>query len=320
MINICFLFDCTYQTEHISTVPGFGELASFLWIVTFAAKLITLAWIFRVQVSWVGYAIPILAAAGIAVGPHLLYYSGIDKFLIHLAFTWYGVLLAIVFLLLRPAAAWEGSPDPSCRVVFSKIWTAAWIIWGGFYLFHIMSWIRFYDIDVSLANLAPIFAILPFLSEKEEYGWVGLTLVMVLSLGNPSYFFLAALLCGLIFMLCSANGPHPRMYVGTIVCLHLALRTVGWQEFPLPDPDPFLVVLTGVALLVVGWAYRLISALLVATFGGVAYWSPTAPRNIMEWGALFIAAGFVSLVAGVAANWWFRFVSSDTDKQAVKGR
>jgi hypothetical protein len=202
--------------------------------------------------------------------------------------------------------------------VLDKVWTATWIIWGGFYLFHTISWIRFFDIVINPANLAPVFAVLPFLSEKEEAGWLGLALVMVFSLGNPLYFPLAALLCGMVFLLCGATGRHPRMYVGAIICLHLALRTFGWMEYPMPDPDQFLVVLTVIALVMVGWAYRLASAFLVATFGGIAYWHPPGPRNTMEWGALFIAAGFASLFAAVAASWWFRFMSVDREKPAAE--
>lgn len=318
IINICFLFDCTYQTEHISTVPAVGEIATLLWIFAFAAKLIALAWIFRLRVSLIGYAIPILAAVGIAVPPHLLYYSGIDKSLIHLVATWYGVALAVLFLWYRPVVTCEGPPDPEGRVVLGKVWNAAWMIWGGFYLFHTLSWIRFYDIAISPANLAPIFAILPFVSEKEEFTWVGLPLVMVFSLGSPPFFSLVSILCTLVFFWRAVAGRHPRLYIGAILCFHLALRTIGWEAFPFPDPNQWLVVLTGVSLLAVGWSYRLLSAFLIATFGGFAYWNPPGPRNIMEWGALFIAAGFASLVAGVAANWWFRFISSDMEKPTVK--
>ncbi len=318
IINICFLFDCTYQTEHISANPDYGVAASIVWIAAFAAKLLTLAWIFQLQVSWVCYVIPVLAAVGIAVGPHLLYYSDIDQSLIHLVVTWYGVLLAMVFLWLRPTVACERSRNPDCQVVLNKVWSATWIIWGGFYLFHIISWIRFFDISINPANLAPVFAVMPFLSEKEEAGWLGMALVMVLSLGSPTYFPFAALLCGMVFLLCGATGRRPRMYVGAIVCLHLALRTLGWIEYPMPEPDQCLVVLTVVALVIVGWAYRLASAFLVATFGAIAFWQPPGPRNVMEWGALFIVAGFASLFAAVGASWWFRFISEDGDKPAAE--
>ncbi|KPJ76185.1 MAG: hypothetical protein AMJ54_12535 [Deltaproteobacteria bacterium SG8_13] len=318
VINICFLFDCTYQTEHISANPEFGILASFLWIAAFAAKLIALGWIFRLQVSWISYAIAMLAAVGVAAGPHLLYYSSIGQSMIHLAATWYGALLAIVFLWLRPAVTSENSPDHRCRVVLPTVWKAAWAIWGGFYLFHTVSWIWFFDIGVNSANVAPIFAVLPFISKKEEHFWVGLTLVMVFSLGSPPVYFLVAALCALIFFLCGAAGRNPRMYIGAIVCLHLALRSLGWEKFPMPDPDQFLVVLTIVSLLMVGWGCRMVSPFLVAIFGGIVYWHPPEPRDFMEWGALFIGAGFASLFAGVAANWWFRFEPSDRDKPAVK--
>ena len=319
IINICFLFDCTYQTEHISANPEFGVIASFLWIGAVAVKLITLAWIFRLQVSWIGYAIPVFAAAGIAVGPHLLFYSNISKSLIHLLATWFGVGLVILFCCFRPTVSCSGSTDAHCRYTLGKVWSAAWLIWVGFYLFHIISWIRFFDIAINLANLAPVFAVLPFVSQDEEFAWGGVLLVMLLSLAGPPTYWTAAVLCALVFYWCGAVNRQPRLYVGAIICLHLALRTAGWDAFPFPAPDQWLVVMTGLGLIAIGWAYRLGSAFVVGTFGGIAYWDPPAPRNIMQWGALFIAAGFISLFAGVAANWWFRFVGSDTEKEAPKG-
>ena len=319
IINICFLFDCTYQTEHISTVPLFGGIASFLWIVMFAAKLLALAWIFRLRIPWFGYAIPILAAIGIAVIPHLLFYTGIDQSVIHLAATWYGAVLAILFLWYRPSVTCEGLSDPAGRIVLAKVWTAAWIIWGGLYLFHVISWIRFYEFAINAAILAPVCSIIPFVSDNEEYTWAGLTLVMFFSLSSPPFFFLVAVMCALVFFWRATTGLPPRMYVGAILCLHLAIRTIGWKAYPFPDPADWLAVTTGISLIGIGWYYRLVSALLLSAGGGYVYIDPPLPRTIMQWGALFIGAGFVTLIAGIAANWRFRFDPSDMEKDAVKG-
>ena len=56
-----------------------------------------MAWIFRLRVSASGYAIAILAAAGIAAVPHLLDNHLFDKALIHWVAIWYGALLAALF-------------------------------------------------------------------------------------------------------------------------------------------------------------------------------------------------------------------------------
>lgn len=319
VINICFLFDCTYQTEHISANPDFGLIATALWIAAVAVKLRAMAWIFRLQVSTSGYAIAVLAAAGMAAAPHLLYANAVDKALIHWMAIWYGVFLAVMYFRLRPSVRCQGKFDSNGRNMLARLWTAAWLIWAGLYLFHTTSWIRFFDIEITLANIAPLFAVLPFVSRNESYTWTGLALVLLFSLASPPLFFLVATLCALAFVWRAAGGRRPRLYVGAIVCLHLALLTPGWQAFPLPAPSQSLVMFTLASLVVIGWIYRLFTAFFVAAFGGIAYWHPPTPRDVMEWGALFIAAGFASLVAGVAANWRFRFVAAAMEKLKAQG-
>ena len=320
IINICFLFDCTYQIEHISSVPYFGQISTVIWIFLFALKLIALTWIFRLKVPLVGYIIPILAAVGIAVPPHFLYYTTIDSSLIHLASTWYGVLLTAIFLWFRPVVSCPEVRDPLGRIILSRVLNAAWLIWGGFYLFHTISWIRFFEIDISLANLAPIFVVLPFISKKEVFTWIGSVLVILLSLTHPPIFCVAVLLLGMVFLLNGINNRQPRLYIGAILSLYLTLLTVGWQNFPLPEPDLILAVITGMGLVTIGCFYRLISAFIIVILGGLFYWNPRGPRDIMEWGALFIAVGFISLVAGILANWKFRFMSSNMEMKSVCGR
>jgi len=81
-----------------------------------------------------------------------------------------------------------------------------------------------------------------------------------------------------------------------------------------------LTVITGIGLVTIGWCYRLFSAFLPVILGGLVYWNPRGPRDIMQWGALFIAVGFISLVAGILANWKLRFMSSNMEDNPVCGR
>jgi len=320
IINICFLFDCTYQIEHISSVPYFGQISTVIWIFLFALKLIALAWIFRLKVPLVGYIIPILAAVGIAIPPHFLYYTTIDNALIHLASIWYGALLAAIFLWFRPTVSCPDVRDPESNLILTRVINAAWLIWGGFYLFHTISWVRFFDIGVNPANLAPMFVVLPFISKKEEYTWVGSAVVILLSLTHPPVFWVATLLLGIVFVLNGINHRQPRLYIGAILSIYLTLLTMGWQNFPLPEPGFLLTVITGMGLVTIGLSYRLISAFIPVLFGGLAYWNPRGPRDIMEWGTLFIAVGFISLIAGILASWKFRFMSSNIEKNSVCAR
>jgi hypothetical protein len=317
IMNIFFLFDCTYQTEHISSVQYLGGLSTVLWIILFALKLKALTWIFRLKLPLVGFIVPIFAAVGIAGTPYLLYYTSIDKSLIHLTMTWYGVVLAVLFLWFRPTVVCRKALDDESNTILLRIFNAAWMIWGGFYLFHLISWIRFFDIEINLANIAPVFMILPFVTEEESWTWVGSILTILSSLSDPSICWFTALIVGLVFCLKGWKNRQPRLYIGAILALHFSFLTIRWQNYPVPDPALWLTVSTGVGLLAIGWVFRLISAFLTVLFGVFIFWNPRGPQDIMEWGSLFIAIGFATLVAGIIMNWKLQFTSIHIGKGQI---
>ena len=306
VMNIVFLFDCTYQTEHISSVQLIGEISTVIWVLLIALKILALVWIFRIKVPVIGMILPVSGAIGIVTGPYLLYYTYFDAALIHLIMTWYGVILAVVYFWFRPAAMCTKKLDRRCATVLDRITHAAWMIWAGFYLFHLISWIRFFDINVSLANMAPIFIILPFIANREELSWVGSLAAILLSLVNPSLFSINAFLVGLVFCIKAWRDGHPRLYMGGILSFHFALTTVMWSGGPFPDSSLMLILLSALLLVAVGLAYRLISAFIIASIWVLIFWHPRSPRDILEWGGLFIGMGFLSLVTGVILNWKFR--------------
>jgi hypothetical protein len=309
VMNIVFLFDCTYQTEHLSFAGSVGAFSTALWVVLFAVKLIALTWIFRLKLPVLGFVVPILAAMGIAWAPYLLYRNMMYAEFIHLAMTWYGVALAVAVLYFRPAVMWRDKLDIDSKTMILRISKAAWLIWAGFFLFHLISWIRFFEVAINLANVAPIFIILAFASKKEEASWAGCILTVTLSSAYPPLFWLTAFLSGMVLCLNAWKNRQPRLYIGAILCFHFALATLYWKSGPFPDPDPWLPVLTGIGLIFIGWTFRLISAFCLVGLGVLVFWNPRGPRDIMEWGSLFIAIGFASLVAGIIVNWKFGFMS-----------
>ena len=320
VMNIVFLFDCTYQTEHLSFAEFIGEISSVIWVLLFVAKILALIWIFRLKVPVVGFILPVLAAIGIAAGPYLLYYTYIDAVVIHLLMTWYGVVLAAVFFWFRPVVGCRNTLNERCNTVLARITNAAWMIWAGFYLFHLISWIRFYDVNVSLANIAPVFIILPFISNREELSWVSGLAAFPASLVNPSLFCFNAFLLGLVFCAKAWRDRHPRLYIGGILCFHFALTTVLWTDGSFPDSSQWLIALCALSLVAIGWAYRLTSAFIVASIWGFIFWHPRGPRDIIEWGTLFIAIGFVSLATGVILNWKFRFAINKKENGIGRSR
>jgi hypothetical protein len=317
VMNIFFLFDCTFQTEHLSSVQYLGGISTILWILLFSLKLKALTWIFRLKLPVVGFLVPVFAAIGIAGTPYFLYYTQIDESLIHLIMTWYGVLLAVLFLWFRPTVSCRNELAAESKTILLRVSNAAWMIWGGFYLYHLVSWIRFFDIDINLANVAPIFIILPFITEDEGFTWAGCILTIIFSLSNPSLFWFAALLAGLAFCLKGWKNRQPRLYIGAILAIHISMLTVGWQNYPLPEPSLWFCVSTGIGLLVIGWIFRLISAFAIVLLGTIIFWNPRGPRDSIEWGSLFIAIGFTTLVAGIIMNWKLRLTFTNTARGQI---
>ncbi|MGD2271515.1 MAG: hypothetical protein PVI06_14020 [Desulfobacterales bacterium] len=308
IMNIFFLFDCTYQTEHLSSIPYYGAISTVFWILLFALKLKALVWIFQLKLPLVGFLTAISSACGIAAAPYLLYYSSIDVSVIHLIMTWHGVVIVVLFLWFRPVVMYKNALDAKSKKHLGRISRAAWMIWAGFYLFHLISWIRFFDIDINLANIAPIFIILAFVTEDEISAWVGGVLTIIFSLSNPSMFWLAALASSLVFLLKGFKNGQSRLYIGTVLALHMSLLAAGWQHYPFPDPPLWLAISAALSLLAIAWIFRLTSSFSIALLGAAAFWNPRGPRDILEWGTLFIAVGFTTLVAGIIMNWKLRLI------------
>jgi hypothetical protein len=317
MLNIIFLFDCTFQTEHISTLGYLGGLSTLIWLLLFIVKLKMLMWIFRLKLPVIGFIVPILAAIGIAGTPYLLDYTNLDKSTIHLMITWYGVVLAVLVLWFRPGATSKDQLDPQGKVILLRISNAAWFIWGGLYLYHIISWIRLWDIVIPLANVAPVFIILPFITEEEGFTWAGCILAIIFAVSTPSLFWFTALLAGMVFYLKGWQNHQPRLYVGAILALHFSLSSIGGEGYLFTDPPLFLAVSTGFGLLAIGWIYRLISAFVVVLLGVFAFWNPRGPQGVFEWGSLLIGIAFATLIGGIILNWKLRFAAINPGKGQI---
>ena len=317
LLNIIFLFDCTFQTEHISTLGYIGGFSTAIWLLLFIVKLKLLLWIFRLKLPVIGFMVPILAAIGITATPYLLDYTNLDKSTIHLMITWYGVVLAILVLWFRPTVISKDKLDPQGEVILLRISNAAWMIWGGLYLYHLISWVGVFDIVIPLANVAPVFIILPFITEEEGYTWAGCILAIIFSVSTLSLFWFTALLAGMVFYLKGWQNHQPRLYIGAILALHFSLSSLGTEGYSFSDPPLMLAVSTGFGLLALGWIFRLISAFLIVLLGVFAFWNPRGPQGIMEWGSLLMAIGFATLIGGIVMNWKLRFAAISPGKGQI---
>jgi hypothetical protein len=94
-----------------------------------------------------------------------------------------------------------------------------------------------------------------------------------------------------------------RLWVGTVLAGYLALWTIGWQQWPLPDVNLWLSLATAATLIVMAWRLRLPFALLPLVAGVYPALQSIRSLDAVGKGIIFLAIGFVALIAGVAFNW-----------------
>ena len=309
-LNIVFLMDTTYQTEHLSFVPGYGGPISAFWVVLFALKLWVLTRIFRLKTPFVVFAVPVLAAIGVAYTPYLLYYDLLNSTLTIFLLTTYGSVLTIIILAFKPTVEGPSKNDFMSRLILTRIFNAAWMIWGGLFVFHLVSWIRFFDVPVYPAIFAPVLLILPFVAFREELAWIGCMAAMFLAITQPPLFWIVTLMAASVLSLRGVQMRQPRILTGAIIAFYLGLRTLGWEFFPFPDPALWHAVVAGACLVTISIVFRSGIPLLVICLGLALLWSSDRPHDMIEWGAFLISVGFATLIIGIITNWLYSSASA----------
>lgn len=310
ILSIVFLMDTTYQTEHISFVRGYGGLITAFWVLLFALKLWALTRIFRLKTPFIVFVVPVLAAIGVAYTPYLLYYDLLDSTLTIFIATTYSSLLAIMVLAIKPTVKCPSQNDFFSRLILARTFNAAWLIWGGLFVFHLVSWIRFFDIPVYPAIFAPVLLILPFVGFREELAWIGCMAAMLLAFTQPPLFWIVTLMAASVLSLQGYQMRQPRLLTGAIIAFYLGLRTLGWELFPFPDPALWHAVLAGAGLVTISIVFRSGIPLIVICLGLALLWSSDRPHDMIEWGAFLISVGFATLIIGIITSWLYSSASA----------
>jgi hypothetical protein len=303
IMEIVFLFDPTFRTETIATLGTAELMASALWVVLLILKLIALAWVFKLKLSLETFVIVALAAVGMAGTPLFLALTSIDKGIVHLGATWYGAGLVALFLWVDPRVESKFELDKWGQTVLQRATKAAWMIWAGFYLYHLVAWSIPSSITLTLPHFAPIILLLPFCFENEISVWASGLGAIALTSAEPLTVTPTAMIVSMVFVLHGWHGRRYRLFVGAVLAIYLAAWTVGWQDWPLPEPELWLTVATATGLLAVAWRYQLPSGLLGMVLTMLPLWKKLAPRDTLGWGILLLALGFLTLIVGVAVYW-----------------
>ncbi|MFH1490914.1 MAG: hypothetical protein ABII06_18575 [Pseudomonadota bacterium] len=316
LIEIFFLFDCTFRTEIVATLEGLGLLTSGGWVVMAALKIAALAWVFRLKVSPYALLIPVLAAAGVAGVPYLFHLYPGYRTMIHLGAIWYGVFLTASVLFLRPKVRPLITLDEWGQTVLRRTLKTAIAIWAGFYVFHLITWIELFEIPYTTAQIAPFF-LLWFLAKRETWSWAGGLLVILFSLWIPASVAPTALIAGIAFGIKARQMRKDRLYIGTVLGFYIALWTIGWQGKGFPEPNLWLHVLAVLVLLGMGWRMRLSYAYAAAVLLLLPGAGRLVPRGAFQWGITLIVTGFVSLIAGVAVNLGLKKSEAESEIKAL---
>jgi len=317
VMNLFFLFDCTFQTEIMTSLGSVSLTASIVWVAMIAFKVHALKWVFRLKVPMLASAVPILAAMGVAGTPYLLYSGNFDKILVHMSATWYGVILLASILYVKPEIECAIRLNSWGKTVLRRVAKAALGMLAGLYMYHLITWEHMYSIPFTAAQAAPFF-LFWFLPKKEIWAWIGSIAIVALSSVVPAAVSPVSVIVGIAFGLKAWQSKQYRLYVGTIIYVYFSLWTVGWQGGSLPEPKLWLNLTTTVILLVLAWRLRLLPALFAVALvmlPGAKGWIPRTP---LQWGILIIVAGFIALIAGVAINWSLRKYEPEDDKKKQK--
>lgn len=305
LLQALFLVDVTFQNEVLALYEK--RLLAVGWLMWALVKLGALCWALRLRPRLSMLAVPVLAVLGVVATPQLMDVGLVDRSAVHLAATWYGAAVLALALKLRPRAATALRLDRWGRTVLRRGLRAAVRIWAFLLLLHVVASAIVFEVEVGWIYLAPWLLVLAFLHRREVWAWAGAALALLFATASEPTVAPTALLAALVLGWRGWREGCPRLYVGSVLAAHVALRTLGWEQGPMPEAAPWLFAATAAVLIVVAWRFRVALALLPF----VAALPPVVRRlqmmGYLAWGVALLGTGFLSLVAGVVYNWTHPF-------------
>ncbi|MDM8542741.1 hypothetical protein QUF90_16830 [Desulfococcaceae bacterium HSG9] len=313
LIATCFMFDTTFQTEVIATFDRMGLLMMGNWVIMAALKLVAIRWAFQLRVSWTVLAVPFLAVTGIAIVPHLFYRTGYDQDIIHLVAVWYGTGLAAFIWAKRPVIRCDAPLGASQQYILQRIMNAIWMIWAGLYLYHLIAWLFTFAItlDKPALYIAPGLLIFALLSRKEKQVWAGCAGTLFITLFQLKLLGPTACLVSIVFGVQAWRLKRPQLYIGAVLTVYIAVQTIGWYNWPLPEPNLWAMFASAGGLIAIAYHFHLMTALLPLLAGLFPIITSVNSLGLKGWGVLLIAMAFMTLIVGIAINWSQRYKPTD---------
>ena len=320
LLEVVFLFDCTFRLESIAFLGPLAYWLAAAWCLLTLLKVRVLKAALRLQLPGRVQAAVGAGALGIVMAIYWLSQAGTDKLLVLQFAAWYGTLVMVLLGWRLPAIPSALAESQTQVLMAHRCVRGGFRLLAGFYFYHLWSYILLAAgpevTGPALLPQAGAFLLLQVVKRPRDVDlWKFAVLTFGASLPAPSAVPYAALLLAAVLGYRVWGGARSGVAVAAALAAYTGTWLFGmtvWSH-PLPQLPALLSWQTvGLAAALVAIAWRLRDPLALAVLGsGIVYvcyrrGASWLPDSELTWGMLLLTAGFVALGAGIAINWWFR--------------
>lgn len=178
-----------------------------------------------------------------------------------------------------------------------------------------------------LPQTATVFLRAALVAPRDAQVWWAGLLLAAAACSAPTALPYAAAVVAAVFIYRVWKGARTGLAAGAALAIYAAIVTHGWTSGSRPWPTvpavgswPTLVLVAGLIVAATLVHDRLARVLLGA---GAAYAAARSglrvlPRTELGLGALFLGAGFIAFLAGLAVNWWLGANGARPEGRAAK--
>ncbi len=303
LIELSFLFDCTFRAEIFTSVDFSGTLLTAFWIALSVAKLSALLWAFRLKASVPDVVLPLVTVIVVAVVPQFIdrHYAYADA--IHVSATCFGVVLIAVLSWRRLELSSLGTLSEWGQTVLQRSLMTFRVLLVGFYGIHLFAWVHLFNVHISVFHVFALCLLLLLLTKQKELVWIVCAGVLAFNFTHPSWLAPIAAIVGILFVVKALQLREQRFYIGAVLACYISIWTLGWQAWPLPPLNVLPSLAAALVLLVMAWKFKLPSALIPLTAGTYPFAKIIFSLSSVQKGIVLLAFGFMALLIGVAFNW-----------------
>ncbi len=302
------MYDCTFRMESLAQLEMTGLLLGLLWALLTAVKFWGLLRIFHLTAPKLLLFSVLLGALGIAFLPYLLERPDFDK-----PWIFFVANLLIMVLMgytegLQDSVRSSESLNDWGRCVLHRCINSAWGLLGGFYLYHLWSYILLIGPSfpsLLAALLSTLFIAGVLFGEDHTAIWFNMVVGLFMGAQYAPLMPLAGLLMAMALSRPAWRERNVPMMTGVIIALFIAVWSTTWPASGgVSFPYLWLSMATAAALLLLAIVTRhwfpLLPLLAVAAL--TPGWSMLIPETQVGRGMLYIAVSFVMMIAGALLN------------------